>query len=170
MTTSFERLIDDTLHERRMGREGSFVWNVAGQELRSAGPGALSEMERAIKEAIEPALRDFPPPTDSLFQDVGPLPGLKAFLGAYLVVGLTSDPPRVIGFLRNLDEVLLTRAIAASGTFFAKTKAGYQFDIAPPPALLEFLVEFSSSSSLRLQKAAKRALAFVTTGVAPANE
>ena len=164
---TIEELISDTLYERRLARHGCFVSNAAGGELLKAGPEALPAIEKAIREVIEPALKVAPPPMDSVFRMGNSVPGAAHVLGAYLVVGLTHDPHRVVHFLRGVAESVLAKAIATSPSFLKLDVVGDATAITPPESFIAFLVEQASNSSDPIQKAATRALSFIRTGRAP---
>ena len=154
----FERLVRDTLFERRLKRHGCFVHNEAGEELIACPPAALPVLERLLRDTVAPALSEGTVHTRSF-------PGLNHVLGTYLVIAARSDPDRAVTFLAGMPLPMHVATLAALRIVFLRKGERYVRGIAPPPQFRDFTLGLAASESEEVRSAADRTLRKVTWGL-----
>ena len=150
MHKTIEKLIDDTLHGRRIGgKAGScLVSNQAGAELIGLECDVMDELEEAIRE-IDASLRDG-------LRSASAFSGLEYVIGAYLVNGARYNANRAIGFVDSLSIGLLRESIANIPVFFRRMESGYNFGVSPPEEYKEFARRLENSQCDEIASTAKR--------------
>lgn len=132
---AIKKLAVDTLHERRVGPEGScFRTNQAGEELAESDSSAIPFIEELILQEVVPAA--------GALEASG---GLKYLLGAYLVIGVRESRGDVFDFVEGLPDGIVRKAVGCCSTFFRKTDKGFSFGVAPSKAVIDFLSRVESS-------------------------
>lgn len=146
---SMQRLVTDSLYERSLRTESHFVFNVSGETLFSQGPDILPAIETVLSEDVLPA---FVGGRDS---EHG-FGGLTYVLGAYLVVGMKSEPTRVLTFVRSLPVGMLTRTLGIVPLFFGKPRGERSLVVEPTQEVIEFLIEMKTCGHKQVESAATR--------------
>ena len=149
---TIEDLILDTLYYRRTNTDGSCLsTNIAGEELLLQSSESLPKIEHVIGNVVAPAF---------LSQGESTFLGLTHVLGAYLLIGLRVDIPRVVRFLQRLPAALQAEAISVIPVFFSQTDVEC---LGKPPSdqLILFLKQLEESDDSILRDAAKRAMSSI---------
>jgi hypothetical protein len=146
-----ERLVLDTLFERRLHRQGCFVDNEAAHELILCPPDVLPVIERIIRDNVEPAVVGGA-------RIGGVFHGLTYVLGAYLLITAQSDPDRAVRYLSAMSEAMQIEVLGAIRTFFQWRDNSHSHGIAPPPQLRAFVKELAASQDESLRSAAESTL------------
>lgn len=133
MTVDIKSLALATLYGTQIGPEGTCIrTNHAGMELAECDASALPIIEQLIREEVRM----------SNDEQVG----LDHLIGAYMVIGVRANEPRVFDFLKRQSRSLQIEAINCASTFFFKTVDGeYNFGVTPNGDLVRFLNELASS-------------------------
>lgn len=168
MDNEIKNLIVDTLYDRAQAQaqaHSCFVVNESGMKLLKRGSEALPEIERVLRSIVDPRLcedyRQSPASKseiENMFSEAKPFRGLNYVLGAYLVIGSKFDPRRLVEFLRSISEPLLLESLANIPVFFQKSAEGFNFRIAPPKELIEFVESQLDSNSDAIRRAAARTI------------
>jgi hypothetical protein len=145
-------LIQDTLYRRRISpRDSCFVVNQAGLQLLKETSDILPAIESTILETIVPRYQDHAN-ADHEF------PGLTELFGAYLLIGSTCSPDRVVEFLQTLPFSLQAEAIVNIAVYFRKQKGEYIFRTAPSPQLVSYVRRAKAAENQGMQDAAESTL------------
>ena len=150
MSATLDRLIDDTLHGRRiMSPSGScLVTNGAGNELVSYEPDITATLESTIRD-IEKTLLHNPEAKSSWA-------GLEYVLGAYLVNAARHDAVRGVQFIESSSPNLMQQLLSNMPVFFRKMDVGYNFGVEPPAAYIELLDKLRESDDESVASTAAR--------------
>jgi hypothetical protein len=143
-------LVLDTLYDRKPSdRQSCFVVNRAGLSLLKGPEIVVPSIEQVLREIVDPAF-------SAERTQARRFPGLDYVLGAYMVLGVKSDPERTVSFLATLSAPLLVEAVKNIPVFFAPEGGGYNPGILPGHRLQEFVQGLSRSGSEDVRTAATR--------------
>lgn len=150
MNATLDRLIDDTLHGRRItGPSGScLVANEAGHELVSYEGDIMSNLESTIRE-LEKSLLDNPDATSGWA-------GLEYVLGAYLVNAARHNAGRCVEFIESSSDKLTQQLLANMPVFFRRMEIGYNFGVEPPAEYIELAAKLKQLDNERVASTAAR--------------
>lgn len=171
MDAEMELVLDTLYNRRRSDGASCLTVNQAGLTLLKSEVSIVPVIEQVLKEVVDPAVAgNWPegiklPGLDPLWSEVirhdpavSKFPGLDYVLGAYLVLGVKSNPERIVDFLATVSPPLLVKTVLNIPVFFAREGEGYNSGVSPDGRLMAFVRSLLKDECEEIRIAAAQAL------------